>query len=343
VGKQVLTSIITATPFRVSFFGGGTDFPGYFDRRGGLVVATTIRKYSYVAINSLERLLEKRFRISYSRLETVDTVDEIQHDIIRATMSEYTALTDDSFVDIHSYADLPSGTGIGSSSAFTVGLLAALHTLNGIYLSPTELARRAIRIERETLGEVGGWQDQIMAAFGGFNAVWFRDGNFEVHPLAVGAERRAVLEASCCLYFTALTRSSAAIQQASFSPANVADKERVLDHTRELAEEALHVFRTETDPRSLVRRWGELLDAAWALKKSMSGGVSLPEIDRLYDAARRAGAYGGKIVGAGGGGFLLIIAPPEQRAEIDAAVGHLHSVPVHLESDGSRIVYVNEK
>lgn len=343
MGKQVLASVITATPFRVSFFGGGTDFPGYFDRRGGLVVATAIRKFSYVALNSLERLLEKRFRISYSRLEIVDTVDEIQHDITRATISEYTELTDDCFVDIHSYADLPSGTGIGSSSAFTVGLLTALHTLNGIYLSPTELARRAIRIERETLGEVGGWQDQIMAAFGGFNAVWFRDGNFEVHPLAVGAERRAVLEASCCLYFTALTRSSAAIQQVSFAPTNLSDKERVLDHTRELAEEALHVFRTEADPRSLVRRWGELLDAAWALKKSLSGGVSLPEIDRLYDAARRAGAYGGKIVGAGGGGFLLIIAPPERRAAIDAAVGHLHSVPIHLESDGSRVVYVNEK
>jgi len=341
--QQVLTSVTTATPFRVSFFGGGTDFPGYFNRRGGLVVATAIRKYSYVALNSLERLLEKRFRISYSRLEMVDTVAEIQHDIVRATMTEYMALTNDSFVDIHSYADLPAGTGIGSSSAFTVGLLAALHTLNGIYLPPGELARRAIRIERETLGEVGGWQDQIMAAFGGFNAVWFRAGDFEVHPLAVGRERRAVLEASCWLYFTALTRSSAAIQQASFSPTNVADKERVLDRTRELAEEALHVFRTEADPRSLVRRWGELLDVAWALKKSMSDGVTLPEIDRLYDAARRAGAYGGKIVGAGGGGFLLIVAPPERRAEIDAAVGHLHSVPIQLEPDGNRVVYVNEK
>jgi len=343
MGNQILTSIITATPFRVSFFGGGTDFPGYFDRRGGLVLATAIRKFSYVAINSLERLLEKRFRISYSRLEMVDTVEEIEHDIIRATMSEYTSLTDDCFVDIHSYADLPSGTGIGSSSSFTVGLLAALHTLNGVYLPPTELARRAIRIERDTLGEVGGWQDQIMAAFGGFNAIRFRAGAFEVHPLVVGAERRGVLEASCWLYFTALVRKSAAIQQVSFSPTNIADKERVLDHTRELAEEALHIFRTESDSRLLVRRWGELLDASWALKKSLSGGVSLPEIDRLYDAARQAGAYGGKIVGAGGGGFLLIVGPPERRAEIDAAVGKLHSVPIQLESDGSRVVYVNEK
>jgi D-glycero-alpha-D-manno-heptose-7-phosphate kinase len=340
---QVLASVITATPFRVSFFGGGTDFPGYFNRRGGLVVATAIRKYSYVALNSLERLMEKRYRISYSRLEMVDTVAEIQHDIVRATMSEYAALTDDCFVDIHSYADLPSGTGIGSSSAFAVGLLTALHTLNGIYLPPGGLARRAIHIEREILQEVGGWQDQITAACGGFNAVFFRDGDFEVRPLTVGAERRAVLEASCWLYFTAVRRSSAAIQQVSFSPANVADKERVLDHTRELAEEALHVFRSEDDPRALVRRWGALLDASWALKRSLSGSVSLPEIDRLYDAARRAGAYGGKIIGAGGGGFLLIVGPPEQRAEIDAAVGHLHSVPLQLEPDGCHVVYVNEK
>jgi D-glycero-alpha-D-manno-heptose-7-phosphate kinase len=330
--KQVLTSIITATPFRVSFFGGGTDFPGYFNRRGGLVVATAIRKYSYVALNSLERLTEKRFRISYSRLEMVDTVAEIRHDIVRATMTEHAALTDDCFVDIHSYADLPSGTGIG-----------ALHTLNGIYLPPGELARRAIRIEREILGEVGGWQDQVMAACGGFNAIWFRDGDFEVRPLTVGAERRAALEASCWLYFTARTRSSAAIQQVSFSPVNVIDKERVLDHTRELAEEALHVFRTEDDPQSLVRRWGALLDASWALKRSLSGAVSLPEIDQLYDAARNAGAYGGKIIGAGGGGFLLIVGPPERRAEIDAAVGHLHSVPLYLEQDGCHAVYVNEK
>jgi D-glycero-alpha-D-manno-heptose-7-phosphate kinase len=343
MGKQILTSVITATPFRVSFFGGGTDFPGYFNRRGGLVVATAIRKYSYVALNSLERLMEKRFRISYSRLEMVDTVAEIQHDIVRATMAEYSALTDDCFVDIHSYADLPSGTGIGSSSAFAVGLLAALHTLNGVYLPPREQARRAIRIEREILGEVGGWQDQIMAACGGFNAVWFREGDFEVRPLTVGAERRAALESSCWLYFTALRRSSAAIQRVSFSPANVADKERILDHTRELAEEALHVFHTEDDPRSLVRRWGALLDASWTLKRSLSGGVSLPEIDRLYDAAREAGAYGGKIIGAGGGGFLLIVGPPERRAAIDAAVGHLHSVPLQLEQTGCHVVYVNEK
>jgi D-glycero-alpha-D-manno-heptose-7-phosphate kinase len=343
MGKQVLTSIITATPFRVSFFGGGTDFPGYFNRRGGLVVATAIRKYSYVALNSLERLMQKRFRISYSRLEMVDTVAEIRHDIVRATMTEHAALTDDCFIDIHSYADLPSGTGIGSSSAFAVGLLSALHTLNGIYLPPGELARQAIRIEREILGEVGGWQDQVMAACGGFNAIWFRDGDFEVRPLTVGAERRAAMEASCWLYFTARTRSSAAIQEVSFSPVNVVDKERVLDHTRELAEEALHVFRTEDDPQSLVRRWGGLLDASWALKRSLSGAVSLPEIDQLYDAARKAGAYGGKIIGAGGGGFLLIVGPPERRAEIDAAVGHLHRVPLNLEQDGCHAVYVNEK
>jgi D-glycero-alpha-D-manno-heptose-7-phosphate kinase len=340
---QILTSIVTATPFRVSFFGGGTDFPGYFDRRGGLVVATTIRKYTYVAINSLERLLEKRFRISYSRLEMVDTIAEIKHDIIRTTFMEYASLTNDGFVDLHSYADLPSGTGVGSSSAFTVGLLTALHTLNGIYLPPRELSRRAIHIEREVLQDVGGWQDQIMAAFGGFKAISFRDGDFEVDPLPVGAERRSALETSCWLYFTALSRPSAAIQRVSFSPANLADKERVLDQTRELAEEALHVFRSEANPRMLVQRWGELLDAAWTLKKSMSDGVTLPEIDRLYEQARRAGAYGGKIVGAGGGGFLLIVAPPERRAEIDAAVGHLHSVPIQLESDGGRVVYVNEK
>lgn len=340
---QVLSSVITATPFRVSFFGGGTDFPGYFDRRGGLVVATAIRKFSYVALNSLERLLDKRFRISYSQLETVDTIAEIRHDLLRATLAEYPALTDDSFLDVHSYADLPSATGIGSSSSFTVGLLSALHALNGIYLSPRSLARRAIIIERERLSESGGWQDQVMAAFGGFNAVRFRDGDFEVTPLVLGQARRAAIEASCWLYFTRLTRSSAAVQQVTFSPNNLADKQPVLDATRDLAEAALSVLQSESDPLMLAQRWGGLLDQAWTLKRALSGAVSLPEIDRLYDSARAAGAWGGKIVGAGGGGFLLVIGPPDRRAAIDAAVGHLHSVPLRLEPEGSRVVYVNHR
>lgn len=341
--EQVLTSVITATPFRVSFFGGGTDFPGYFNRRGGLVLATAVRQFSYVALNSLPRLTEKRFRVSYSQLENVDSVEEIRHGIVRATLADYAKLVDDCFVDIHSYADLPSGTGVGSSSAFSVGLLSALHALNGVYLPPKELARRAIRIERDTLQEVGGWQDQILSAFGGFNLVRFRDGDFQVFPLVVSAPLRETIENSCSLYFTALTRSSTAVQQVSFSPTNIADKEKVLDQTRELAEEALYAFRSESDPRALIRRWGDLLHQAWAVKRAISSSVSLPEIDRLYEKARDAGAYGGKIIGAGGGGFLLVIAPPERRAAIDAALGGLHRFPLQLERDGCHVVYVSEK
>lgn len=343
MGRQVLTSVITATPFRVSFFGGGTDFPGYFNKRGGLVLATTVRQYSYVALNSLPRLLEKRFRISYSQLEMVDRIDEIRHDIVRATLGEYVPLLDDRFVDIHSYADLPSGTGVGSSSAFAVGLLNALHGLCGQYLPPKDMARKAIHIERDKLADIGGWQDQILSAFGGFNLVRFRDNDFEVFPLGIGGKLRQTIETSCWLYFTALKRSSSAVQQVSFSPTNMIDKEKVLDQTRELAEEALSVLRETSDPLATMRRWGELLHEAWALKRSMSSSVSLPEIDALYEKARQAGAWGGKIIGAGGGGFLLIIAPPERRPAIDAAVGHLHSFPVRLEQNGSHMVYVNEK
>lgn len=341
--SPVLTSVITATPFRVSFFGGGTDFPGYFERRGGLVLAAAVRHFSYVAVNSLERLMEQRFRISYSRLELVDDVEEIRHDISRAVLMEHAALIDDCFVDIHSYADLPSGTGIGSSSAFAVGLLNALHALNGRYLSPKELARRAIQIERETLREGGGWQDQILAAFGGFNVVRFRRGDFDVEPLLVSTDRRLAIEASCRLYFTAMKRSSSTVQRVSFSPKNVLHKEKVLDQTRELAEEALRIYRAESDSQVVVRCWGELLDRAWALKRSLSGGVSLPEIDALYEKARHAGAYGGKIIGAGGGGFLLVIAPPDRQPAIDAALGGLKSFPLRLQPDGSHVVYANER
>ena len=341
--SQVLASVITATPFRVSFFGGGTDFPGYFNKRGGLVLAAAIHQYSYVALNSLPRLLEKRFRISYSQLEVADSVEAIRHDIVRATLTEHMKLVGDSFVDIHSYAELPSGTGVGSSSAFAVGLLNALHALHGVYLPPKDLARRAIHIERDVLKEQGGWQDQILAAYGGLNLVRFRDQGFEVTPLVVGSARRAAIEDSCWLYFTAQTRSSAEVQRVSFSSSNIADKERTLDQTRELAEEALQVFRTETDHHAMVRRWGELLHTAWQLKRAMSGVVSTPEIDAMYESARRAGAYGGKIIGAGGGGFLLIVGPPGQRAAIDAAIGHPYNLSVRLEEDGSHVVYVNEK
>ena len=343
MSTQVLTSVITATPLRISFFGGGTDFPDYFNRRGGIVVATALPQYSYVALNSLERLMEKRFRISYSNLEIVDTIAEIRHDIVRTILSDYRTLIGDCFVDIHSYADLPSGTGVGSSSAFTIGMLNALSALNGVYLPPKELARRAIRIERERLAEAGGWQDQITASFGGFNVVEFRDNDFEVEPLIVSADKRAAFSGSCWLYFTAVARSSAAVQRQSFSPANIRDKEQVLDATRELAMEAVRIFRTTMDPVAMVRLWGGLLDQAWALKRSMSPLVSLPEIDRLYERAMQAGAYGGKLIGAGGGGFLLIMAPPERQAAIDEAVGYLHRLPVNLEPNGSRVVYVHER
>lgn len=343
MGAQVLTSVITATPFRLSFFGGGTDFPAYFNRRGGLVLATALRQFSYVALNSLERLLEKRFRVSYSQLENVEEIEEIRHDIARTVLAQHRQLIDGSFVDIHSYADLPSGTGIGSSSSFCVGMLNALHALNGVYLPPKELARRAVWIERECLGEVGGWQDQITAAYGGFNAIRFRDGDFEVEPLVLSAERRAALERSCRLYFTATRRSSNEVQAASFSRSNMRDKEKTLDATRELAEEALQIWRGPGEGSDVVRRWGGLLDRAWALKRSMSDAVSPPAIDALYTRAKEAGAYGGKIVGAGGGGFLLIIAPPESRPEIDAALGNLHCLPVRFEMGGSHVVYAQER
>jgi D-glycero-alpha-D-manno-heptose-7-phosphate kinase len=340
---HLLTSVITATPFRVSFFGGGTDFPGYFNKRGGLVVGGTLRQYSYVALNGLERLLEKRFRVSYSQLEVVDSVEEIRHDIVRATLGECGDLIGDSFIDIHSYADLPSGTGIGSSSAFAVGLLNAIHALNGAYMPPRQLAKAAIHIEREKLGEVGGWQDQILSSFGGFNAVSFHDDDFEVRPLLLGTEHRALLAASCRLYFTSVKRSSAKVQQAAFSTANMADKAKVLDQTLEIAEEALRLFRVTPEPETLVRRWAELLDVSWGLKRSMSSAVSMPAIDDMYEGAKAAGALGGKVIGAGGGGFLLLMAPPERWDDIDLALPGLHSLPLHFGSEGSHIVYVRER
>ena len=339
---QILSSVITASPCRLSFFGGGTDVPDYFEKRGGLVLATTMRHFSYVALNSLPRLLERRFRISYSQLEMVDRIEEIRHDIIRTTLGAYPQLIAERFVDIHSYADLPVGTGIGSSSAFTVGLLNALHAVCGVYLPPGDLARRAIDIERGKLGEHGGWQDQILSAYGGFNLVRFRDNDFEVLPLPLGGGMRGAVESCCWLYFTAVTRSSSAVQKTTQAGPDSASRMRLLDGTREIAEEALHVLRTSADPRVTMREWGELLHQSWLLKRKLSGAVSPPAVDQIYERARNAGAWGGKLVGAGGGGFLLIAAPPERQADIDAAVGGLTRFAVRLEQHGSHVVYVNE-
>ena len=343
MSSQTPTSIISATPFRVSFFGGGTDLPSYFNRHGGTVIATTIAQYSYVALNSLEPLLQKRFRISYSALEMCDRIEDIKHDITRTILTDYPDLLGDRFIDIHSYADLPSGTGIGSSSAFAVGMLNALHALSARYVPPKELAKRAITIERERLAEAGGWQDQVLAAYGGVNMVRFGDNDFEVEPLVLSGESRTALEQSCWLYFTGVTRSSAKVQNASFLVPNATDTDRILDETHELAREAMRLYRHAASAVGLVRDWGLLMDRAWTVKRSLSSAVSSPEIDAAYERAKHAGAYGGKVIGAGGGGFLLIMGPPGQRAAIDAAVGDMHCIPLRFESIGSRIVYVNGK
>jgi D-glycero-alpha-D-manno-heptose-7-phosphate kinase len=332
---------IVQTPARISFFGGGTDVPEYFANSEGAVIGTTINKYTYVTLNSLDRLLGHRFRISYSRLESVDSIEEIEHNIVRGALSRHSDSFENSFVDIHSYADLPAGTGIGSSSSFTVGLLNAMYSLNGIHKSPKSLAEEAIQLERHDLKEAGGWQDQVFAAYGGFNKIRFNQEGFSVEPIVMPTEHIRALESSCMFIFTKVQRSSAKLQKEVMSETNIASKRDRLESIYGMVGRAEDILYNSKSGEDLVEGIGTLLGQSWEEKKRLSNVVSTPEIDDLYSKACTAGAYGGKLCGAGGGGFLLMIAPPEKHASIKAACSDATFVDFRFHTlGGSQVIFL---
>jgi D-glycero-alpha-D-manno-heptose-7-phosphate kinase len=322
--------IISRTPLRMSFVGGGTDLPEYYRRHGGAVLSTAIDKYVYVNVN---QKFDNGIRIAYSKTEEVTSVDQIEHKLVRAAMRH---LGIDGGVEITTIADIPSrGTGLGSSSSFTVGLLHALNAFKGRYVSSAELGRDSCRIEIEMCGEPIGKQDQYAAAFGGLNLIEFRpDESVLVSPVI--CERATVrrLEEGILVFYTGITRSASALlrQQAEEIAAN--QKQRQLARLSELA----HLLRDELH-RNNPAALGEILHEAWMLKKAISASVTTSEIDAWYGAARRAGALGGKILGAGAGGFLLFYAPPEAHAAITAALHMLRPVKIAFEPLGSRIIF----
>ncbi len=330
--------VTTKTPFRVNFFGGGTDLPSYFNENEGAVLGTTIDKYSYVTINSLERLLEKKIRISYSSLELVDHPEEVSHDIIRSILLNYKNEMNDVFVDIHSYADLPSGTGIGSSSSFAVGFLNALHLLFGRFKRADELAKEAIHFERNVLNEAGGWQDQVHAAFGGFNKIKFYSNNFDVNPVFLREEIRNDLQSSLCFYFTGQTRSSSGVHKKIVTDK---DKYNYLKAMKNQVEEGQSILVGPNSGNEMLKNFGQLLNEAWSHKKSLSKSISTSVIDEMYDVAMANGAYGGKLLGAGGGGFFLFIVPPENQPKFNESLSALKKVPIRMVQSGSQFLYSN--
>lgn len=323
--------IITRTPFRVSLFGGGTDFPQYYRKHGGAVLGFALNKYCWISLRYLPPFFEHRHRIVYTRVETVGSVDEIQHPAVRAVLDTWTGPG----LEIHHDGDLPARSGLGSSSSFTVGLINALAALEGRLRTKRGLANEAIRIEQDIIGEAVGSQDQIWAAYGGFNQIEFDGDGFQVTPLIVPAGRTEELLDHLLLFFTGFQRLATEIEAVKI--AHMDDNTEILHHMREQVGNAYQILVYPT-PHFDVRDIGTLLHEAWNLKKQLAGPVSGPTIESIYQAARAAGALGGKLLGAGGGGFFLFFVEPKFRAAVRAALSKLIEVSIGIDREGSRVV-----
>ena len=323
--------IITRTPFRISFFGGGTDYPAWFRSHGGAVLSTSIDKYCYITARFLPPFFEHRHRIVYSKIENVREIREIEHPAVRAVLDW---MRWERGLEIHHDGDLPARSGMGSSSSFTVGLIHALNALLGRYVSKDELANQAIHVEQEVIREAVGSQDQVSAAFGGFNRVKFRpDGAFEMALVILPLERTAELHRHLMLCFTGLSRYASEVAKSTIE--NLGAREAQLKRMGEMVEEAVRILATPSTP---IAEFGKLLNEGWQHKRALSDKVSTSLVDELYETARSAGAIGGKLMGAGGGGFLLLFAPPEMQAKVRARLAKLVHVPFEFEADGSRVV-----
>ena len=329
--EEVKGMIICRTPFRISFFGGGTDYPGWYRQHGGAVLAATIDKYCYLTCRHLPPFFEHRIRIVYRKIETCTALDEISHPAVREALRY---LRIDRGVELHHDGDLPARSGMGSSSAFTVGLLHALHALRGEMPTKAQLAREGIHIEQEVLQETVGSQDQVMAAHGGLRHVLFHpDGEIAANPLILPPERVAELKAHLMLFYTGIARTAADVARSYV--VGIESRRRQLRIMKELVEESIDILASGMD----IRAFGDLLHEAWQAKRSLSPQVSNDEVDDLYERARMAGAVGGKLTGAGGGGFLLLFASPERQAAVTEALdGRIH-VPFQFESAGSQIIF----
>jgi D-glycero-alpha-D-manno-heptose-7-phosphate kinase len=326
--------IITRTPLRISFCGGGTDLASYYRHQQGAVVSAALNKYVYITVNRLSPYFENRILLKYSKTELLDSVDEIRHPLIREAM-KMTGVVDR--VEITSMADVPAGSGLGSSSTYTVGLLHALYTFKGEYVSAARLAHEACRIEIDKLGDPIGKQDQYIAAYGGICRIRFNpDETVFVDPVVCSYETKHALEESLLMFYTGKTRRAGDILERQ--QAITKDKMDVLSRMKDLTGLALDVLR---DGRSL-NRFGEILDEGWTLKRSLVDAISDNSIDTYYEDARRAGALGGKLLGAGGGGFLLFYVEKQNQRRVREALSGLRELPFRFEPQGSKVIYISD-
>lgn len=315
----------------MSFFGGGTDMEDYFKENGGAVISTTFDKYCYVNIRHLPRFFDYSTELSYSKTERVTDVKDIQHPAIREAMK---------MLDMHEIrltyeADLPARSGLGTSSSFAIGMLNAFYALKGKYADKRKLADEAIYLERVLCNEAGGWQDQIAASFGGFNRIEFNADGYEVRPIIINPERKKQLNDNLMMFFTGFTRFSSELQKAN-NVSGTEDKRKKLKQMYELVNEAEQVLVNKDRD---LDDFGRLLDTTWKLKKGTGSSISTGSIDELYDKGMKAGALGGKLLGAGGGGFLLFYVQPENQKLVKEAMSDLMYIPFRFEDAGTQVIH----
>jgi D-glycero-alpha-D-manno-heptose-7-phosphate kinase len=322
--------IISRTPFRVSFFGGGTDYPAWYRKESGMVLSTTIDKYCYLTCRKLPPFFEYSTRIVYAQTELVNHIDEIKHPAVRETLRH---LKLDGGIEVHHAADLPARTGLGASSAFVVGLLHILRVFQDSTPGHMDLAQTAIHIERDCIKEAVGSQDQTATSFGGLNQITFSgDDEIQINPISLEPERISALESHLMLYFTGLFRSAPQIAAQQIKEMDQHRSE--LLQMRQMVEEAIRILVNDDK----IEEFGKLLHESWQLKRQLAQGITNPTIDEIYQTAMEAGALGGKVLGAGGGGFMLFFVPAEHQSRVRERLSKLVKVPFRFEHSGTRII-----
>ena len=323
--------IISRTPFRISFFGGGTDYPAWYREYGGAVLGTTIDKYCYISCRYLPPFFKHKHRIAYSQVELVQDVDEIRHPAVREIL-KYMKVGHG--LEIHHDGDLPARTGMGSSSAFAVGLLHVMYALKGSMLSKMQLAREAIHVEQNVIKENVGSQDQVLVAFGGFNQVEFAgQHHIGIQPVTIKPERLEQLQNHLMLFFTGFSRTASDIAQEQIK--QIPTKKAELTQMRQMVDEAIDILNGDDD----LAEFGKLLHESWQIKRGLTDRIATTEIDAIYETAMRAGAKGGKLLSAGGGGFILFFVTPELQQKVKENLSHLLHVPFKFENLGSQIIF----
>lgn len=328
--------IISRTPVRLSFFGGGTDYREYYERQGGAVLGATINKYVYVSLNRLSRFFDYKIRVGYSKAELVNSVDEIIHPSVRECLRFKKV---DGNLDIHIFADLPARTGLGSSSSFTVGFLHALYALDDRIVSSEQLAKDAHHVEQVMLKENVGSQDQVHAAFGGFNLIEFDPSGFRVKPLIISKRKQDILEKSLMVLFTGQTRFANDIAKEQVDRTKSRENDRYLQRMHDMVSESVAIIANCAE-ETFLQDLGTLMNECWELKKSLSSKVSNTLIDDAYCRARKVGAHGGKISGAGGGGFLTLLVDPDKQEAVRRELKDFLQIDLRFEDQGSTIIYL---